>query len=113
MIGLETVPVVIRDYPGDDAMEEMAIIENIHREDLNPIEEALSYQRMVDRVGAIHAAAHRLGLRPAKLYQRLPWLELEPEIQELVASSRLHSDPRDAEAAARRRRRSFRASCMI
>lgn len=46
LAGLKTVPVVIREYSPQQAME-IALIENVQREDLNPIEEALAYQRLM------------------------------------------------------------------
>ena len=47
MIGLQKIPAIIKDYD-DRQMMETALIENIQREDLNPIEEAQAYQRMMD-----------------------------------------------------------------
>jgi ParB family transcriptional regulator, chromosome partitioning protein len=48
--GLERVPVVIRNVP-DENLLEIALIENIQREDLNPIEEAIAYKRLIESVG--------------------------------------------------------------
>src|SRR6188474_1767541 len=56
--GLLRVPVVVRDVPANDerALLEMALIENIQREDLNPIEEALAYRRLADQFGMTQEA---------------------------------------------------------
>lgn len=98
MAGLECVPVFVRPHPGDNVLEELALIENVHRQDLNPIEEALSYRSAVDQYGTITAAAARLGVSTVRISQRLIWLDLEPEIQLLVAQRRLPGDARAAKA---------------
>ena len=48
--GLKEVPVIIKDYAPMESVE-IALIENIQREDLNPIEEALAYQRLIEEFG--------------------------------------------------------------
>jgi len=66
MIGLESVPVMIREMSNTEAME-LALIENLQREDLNPVEEALGYRSLIDEFGMTQEeAAHRVGKsRPA------------------------------------------------
>ena len=90
--GLATVPVVVRDVPAGDERNvlEMALIENIQREDLNPIEEALAYRRLSDEFkltqDAIAAAVGKDRSTVANV-QRL--LKLPDEIRQEVASGRL------------------------
>lgn len=47
-IGLKAVPVILRDIKGDDELLELALIENVQRKDLNPIEEAEAYEKLID-----------------------------------------------------------------
>ena len=90
--GLAKVPVVVRDVPAGDERNvlEMALIENIQREDLNPIEEALAYRRLGDEFqltqDAIAAAVGKDRSTVANM-QRL--LKLPSEVQEEVAAGRL------------------------
>jgi ParB family chromosome partitioning protein len=59
--GVNTVPVVIKDISPDEVLE-LALIENIQREDLNPIEEAMAYQRLIEEMGLTQAeAAAKVG----------------------------------------------------
>ena len=62
LAGLDEVPVLVRDVP-DEAAAVMALIENIQREDLNPLEEAQGLQRLTERVRP-HARAGGAGGRP-------------------------------------------------
>ena len=52
--GLETVPIIVRDVPEDGQLLELALIENIQRENLNPLDEALAYQRLHEEFGLTH-----------------------------------------------------------
>lgn len=59
--GVNTIPVVIKDISPDEVLE-LALIENIQREDLNPLEEAMAYQRLIDDMGLTQAeAAAKVG----------------------------------------------------
>src|SRR5690606_21979012 len=62
MAGLEVVPAVVRDIP-DEAAVAVALIENIQRENLNPLEEARSLKRLIDEFGMTHAQAAEAGGR--------------------------------------------------
>lgn len=81
LAGLQTVPIVNRD--ADDAeLLELALIENIQRADLNPIEEALAYRRLVDEYGLTQEdAARRVGKSRAAVSNALRLLGLEQEIR--------------------------------
>lgn len=79
--GLQTVPAYIRDAE-DDAMLELALIENLQRSDLNPIEEALSYQRLIDECHYTQEAmADRVGKKRSTVTNYLRLLRLPAEIQ--------------------------------
>ena len=92
LAGLARVPVVVRDVaPGhEQSLLEMALIENIQREDLNPIDEALAYRRLVDdfhlKQDDIAAA---VGKDRASVANTLRLLKLPEEVRAEVASGRL------------------------
>jgi ParB family chromosome partitioning protein len=67
MAGLETIPAVIRDGNDEASSLELALIENIQRADLNPIETALAYRELIDRFGLTHESLRLLDLAPETL----------------------------------------------
>jgi ParB family chromosome partitioning protein len=84
MAGLPTVPAVIRRVP-DEAAIAMALIENIQREDLNPLEEARALDRLIGEFGITHQqAADAVGRSRAAVSNLLRLLELPPEISAFV-----------------------------
>ncbi len=89
LAGLERVPVVVRDVPDRAAMA-MALIENIQREDLNPLEQAAGLKRLVDEFGLTHdEAARAIGSSRSHATNLLRLLALAPSVQELVRSGRI------------------------
>ncbi|MBW2164193.1 MAG: ParB/RepB/Spo0J family partition protein, partial [Deltaproteobacteria bacterium] len=79
--GLETVPVVVR-QAGEQAKLEMALIENIQRQDLNPIELAHAYRRLIDEFSlGQDAVAKRVGKSRSTVTNILRMLNLPDEIQ--------------------------------
>jgi ParB family transcriptional regulator, chromosome partitioning protein len=87
--GLTTIPAVIRRVP-DEAAIAMALIENIQREDLNPLEEAQALQRLIDEFDLTHAqAAEAVGRSRAAVSNLLRLLELPPDIRTLVETRAL------------------------
>jgi ParB family chromosome partitioning protein len=87
--GLERVPVVVREAAGAEALE-LALIENIHRKDLNPIEEAKAYERLLTETGATQdALAGRLGKDRSTVTNLLRLLKLPAFIQKDVIDGRL------------------------
>jgi ParB family transcriptional regulator, chromosome partitioning protein len=87
--GLDTVPVVLRDVD-DRSVIAMALIENIQREDLNPLEEALALSRLIDEFSLTHQnAAEAVGRSRAAVSNLLRLLELPPEIRALLEARRL------------------------
>jgi ParB family chromosome partitioning protein len=84
MAGLETVPAVVRDVPDRTAIA-MALIENIQRADLNPLEEAEAMQRLIAEFSVTHQeAAEAVGRSRAAVTNLLRLLELSREVQDLV-----------------------------
>jgi len=82
--GLPTVPAVIRRVP-DEAAIAMSLIENIQREDLNPLEEARALERLISEFGVTHQqAADAVGRSRAAVSNLLRLLELAPEVTALV-----------------------------
>jgi ParB family chromosome partitioning protein len=84
MAGLDSIPAVIRRVPDESAIA-MALIENIQRENLNPLEEARALDRLVREFDVTHQqAADAVGRSRAAVSNLLRLLELPPEIAELV-----------------------------
>jgi ParB family chromosome partitioning protein len=89
LAGLATIPAVIRDIP-DEAAVAIALIENIQREDLNPIEEARSLHRLVEEFGLTHAdAAEAVGRSRATVSNLLRLLELPRVVREMLERRQL------------------------
>ena len=89
MAGLHRVPVVVRDVP-DDKVLEIALIENLQREDLNPIEEGEAYRRLIDERGMTQEdVAAAIGKDRATIANYARLLLLPPEVQADVAAGEL------------------------
>ncbi len=87
--GLLRVPVVVRDVP-DAKLLELALIENVQREDLNPIEEAQAYRRLIDEFGLKQEeVADAVGKDRSSVANYLRLLKLPPEVRADVASGAL------------------------
>jgi ParB family chromosome partitioning protein len=84
LAGLESVPVLVRDVP-NEAAAAMALIENIQREDLNPLEEAQGLQRLVQEFGLSHdQAAQAVGRSRSAATNLLRLLHLTKPVQDLL-----------------------------
>lgn len=84
MAGLNTIPALVREI-ADEATLALALIENIQREDLNPLEEAGAIRRLIDEFELTHEqAARSVGRSRAAVTNLLRLLELAPEVRELV-----------------------------
>ena len=84
LAGLNEVPVLVRDVP-NEAAAAMALIENIQREDLNPLEEALGLQRMIKEFGLTHeAAAQAVGRSRSAASNLLRLLNLAEPVQTML-----------------------------
>ncbi len=89
MAGLAEVPVLVRDVPDSSALA-MALIENIQREDLNPLEEANGVRRLVEEFSLTHQqAADAIGRSRAATTNLLRLLQLQKPVQQLVQDGRL------------------------
>lgn len=87
--GLSAVPVIIRSANQQQKLE-VAIIENVQRRDLNPLEEALAYRRLIDEFNLTQEdVAKRVGKARASVANTVRLLQLEPEIQKAVLSGEI------------------------
>jgi ParB family chromosome partitioning protein len=84
--GLETVPAIVRETD-DDAMLRDALLENLHRSQLNPLEEAAAYAQMLEDFGCTHEElASRIGRSRPQISNTLRLLKLSPAVQRRVAA---------------------------
>ncbi|MGN6474699.1 MAG: ParB/RepB/Spo0J family partition protein [Mycobacteriales bacterium] len=84
--GLHLVPAIVRDT-GDDAMLRDALLENLHRQQLNPLEEAAAYRQLLDEFGATHEElAERIGRSRSQVSNTIRLLGLPPAVQRRVAA---------------------------
>lgn len=87
--GLSRIPAILRDI-ADDKMLELALIENIQRQELNPIEEAYAYKRLIDTLGLTQeTVAQRVGRDRTFVTNYLRLLRLPNDIQQLVEENKL------------------------
>jgi ParB family chromosome partitioning protein len=87
--GLPTVPVVVRRVDDTTSLEH-ALVENLHRQDLNPLEEAAAYQQLIEDFHLTHdQVATRVGKSRAAVSNTLRLFQLPPAIQKLVAEGQL------------------------
>ena len=84
--GLDRIPAIVRDT-SDDAMLRDALLENLHRAELNPLEEAAAYQQLLDDFGCTHdELATRIGRSRPQISNTLRLLKLSPAVQRRVAA---------------------------
>ncbi|MCR4671846.1 MAG: ParB/RepB/Spo0J family partition protein [Lachnospiraceae bacterium] len=84
MAGLTEVPVIIKDYTPSEAVE-IALIENIQRQDLNPVEEALAYQNLIEEYGLRQEdVADRVSKSRTAVANSLRLLKLDPRVMQMV-----------------------------
>lgn len=87
--GLREVPIIIREAD-DDTVLELALVENLQRENLNPIEEALGYSQLMQQFGLTQeVVATKVGKNRASVANALRLLKLPPELQNHVRHNRL------------------------
>ncbi|HLK43005.1 MAG TPA: ParB/RepB/Spo0J family partition protein [Thermoleophilia bacterium] len=88
-VGLQTVPALIRTMPDESSLEH-ALVENLHRQDLNPLEEAAAYQQLIEGFGLTHdEVAARVGRSRAAVSNTLRLFQLPPAIQRMVMDGAL------------------------
>ena len=84
--GLEKIPAIVR-QTGDDDMLRDALLENLHRSNLNPLEEAAAYGQLLEDFGCTHdELAHRIGRSRPQISNTLRLLRLSPAVQRRVAA---------------------------
>lgn len=89
LAGLKEVPVVIREYTKQESME-IALIENVQRADLNPIEEAKAYQRLMQEFGLRQEdIAQRVSKNRATITNSMRLLKLAEEVQQMLSEDRI------------------------
>lgn len=85
-VGRDTIPAIIRDTR-DDAMLRDALLENIHRANLNPLEEAAAYQQLLEEFGATHEElARRIGRSRPQISNTIRLMSLPAPVQRRVAA---------------------------
>jgi len=87
--GLQTVPAVVRSVEDASSLEH-ALVENLHREDLNPLEEAAAFKQLIEDFGMTHDdLARRVGKSRSAVSNTLRLFQLPPSVQKLVAEAQL------------------------
>ena len=113
MAGLADIPSIIRDVP-DQAVVAMALIENIQREELNPIEEAGALRRLIEEFNMTHQmAADAVGRSRASVSNLLRLLELEPATRRLLENGDLEMGHARALLALKGEEQSFTARHVV
>ncbi len=86
--GLQMIPVLVQEGTGDAESLEQALVENLHREDLNVLEEAAAYQQLIDDFGFTHEQiANRVGRSRVTITNTLRLLQLPAGVQRALADS--------------------------
>src|SRR5438270_220740 len=113
MAGLTEIPAVIRHIP-DEAAIAVALIENIQREDLNPLEEARALTRLITEFGLTHQqAADAIGRSRAGVTNMLRLLELTPEVCELLEKRSIEMGHARAVLALTQRRQQTEVALLV
>ena len=91
LAGLPTVPAIVREADDTDALRQ-ALIENIHREDLSPLELASAYQDLLEELGTTQEeVAERLGCSRSQVANTIRLLSLPGDVQELLAENKIQA----------------------
>ena len=89
MAGLETIPAIIRDFSDQDMME-IALLENLQRENLNALEEALAYKKLLDELSLTQdQLAKRLGKSRSHITNMLGLLSLPEEVKDKIVTGKI------------------------
>ena len=89
LAGRETIPAIIRDF-NDEEMMEIALLENLQREDLNPIEEAMAYQNLMEAKGLSHEQlAARIGKSRSYVTNMVGLMNLPDSVKDLVVAKKI------------------------
>ncbi len=88
--GLSQIPAIVKEAITPEQQTEWALVENIHREDLNPLDKAIAYRTYITRFHLTHAqAAERLGQDRTSISNHLRILDLHPDIQTMIRDGNL------------------------
>jgi len=88
-VGLQVIPALVRETDDNTALEQ-GLVENLQREDLNPLEEAAAYQQLIEDFGLTHEqVAARVGRSRAAISNTLRLMQLPPSIQRSVREGQL------------------------
>ena len=89
LAGKETIPAIIRDFT-DEQMMEISLLENLQRENLNPIEEAQAYKSMLDKLGITQEElSNKVGKSRSHITNIIGILRLPEEVQKMIAQEKL------------------------
>ena len=89
LAGLTTIPAIVRETAADESLE-LALIENLQREDLNPIETASAYRELIERLGMTHeAVARQVGKSRVAITNALRLLDLAPETRQAILDGQI------------------------
>ena len=89
LAGKETIPAIIRDFT-DEEMMEISLLENLQRENLNPIEEAQAYRSMLDKLGITQEElSTKVGKSRSHITNIIGILRLPEEVQKMIAQEKL------------------------
>lgn len=113
MAGLKEIPVLIREYNPQESME-IALIENVQREDLNPIEEAKAYQRLIQEFGLKQEEiANRVSKSRTAITNTMRLLKLDEAIQEMVIGDVISSGHARALLSLEKKELQLKAAKMV
>lgn len=88
--GFKTVPAIVKDKKSDQEQLELAILENVQREDLTPLEKAIAYKQLIDDFGLTHAQiGERVGKSRSAISNSVRLLELPEEIKNAIDSGEI------------------------
>mgnify|MGYP004590851385 FL=1 len=89
LAGLETIPAIVRDFT-DEQMMEIALLENLQRENLNAIEEALAYKAMIDKLGLTQdELSKKVGKSRSHVTNILGLLRLPEDVKDMVVNKKI------------------------
>lgn len=98
LAGLAEIEAVVRPPQDDRRRLQRALLANLHRQDLNPIEEGRAYHKLLEQLGSVSEVCRVTSVSRPTVDNRLSLLELEPEIQQMVAAGKLQKDKRVVDA---------------
>ena len=91
-LGFKTIPIYFRTVDTDEELMELALIENVQRENLNPIEEAMAYRALIERYGlSQETVSERIGKKRSTIANSLRLLKLPQEIRESLIQNEISS----------------------